>query len=388
MHDRQIKTFNTSIFDRVLESGSVSEKTALATQLAQLACDQTASQLERDAIVPTLVRLSKDDVRQVRVVLAGELAGCRSLHHDVVFSIIADDDDIALPFLAASPAIDRLRALAVLKVGDEPRQTILAGKPSLHGDVVSFICDRCEAQVCVTLLDNENVHLKAADYRRLYVRFRDNGDVTEGLLKRQDLPLEVRILQAKRAAGNVHRLMAERGWIEARDAEEIIVDAEETTLLKILAQASRQRLDDLVPFLSSKSLLTPSLILRAACHGNLAMVARSLAYLGDVSPAKVDKLFENLSVSGIRSVYKRAGLPCNCVTIIIAAVTAAAQVTHLPDATARQRYGALLVEYLMTADASLSGNDKHVLLGILMRIGDEATRQLAKRLVGQLRLAA
>lgn len=388
MHDKPIKTFNTSIFDRVLETGSVAERVALASQLAQLACDEKASGIEREAIVPALMRLSKDDTREVRSVLAGKLAHCATLHHDIVFSIVADDEEIALPFLSETTAIDRLRALAILKVGDKPRQIILAGKAGLHADVVSFICDICDAEVCVTLLDNHDVHIKATDYRRLYVRFRDNADVTEGLLKRQDLPLEVRILQAKRAAGNVQRLMAERGWIDARDAETIIVDAEETTLLQILAQASEHRLDDLVPFLSSKSLLTPSLILRAACHGNLAMVVRSLAYLGDVSTGKVQKAVDKQSFSAIRSVYNRAGLPRNCVAIVNAAVVAKGQVAQMPDASARQRYGALLVEHLMTGDTSKSASDKNILLGIVARIGDETTRQLAKRLMGQLRLAA
>ena len=114
--EKSIKAFNTSIFDRVLDSGTTQEKKDLAEQLAALACDLSASDLEREAIVPALMRLAADPVKDVRVLLASILTDCENLHPDVLFSIIADDADIALPFLADSHSLGRLRMLAILKV--------------------------------------------------------------------------------------------------------------------------------------------------------------------------------------------------------------------------------------------------------------------------------
>ena len=196
--EKSIKAFNTSIFDRVLDSGTTQEKKDLAEQLAALACDLSASDLEREAIVPALMRLAADPVKDVRVLLASILTDCENLHPDVLFSIIADDAEIALPFLADSHSLGRLRMLAILKVGDKARQLVLAARSGICRDSISYIVDKCDSDVCVTVLDNQEITVGSQDYRRLYVRFRDVPEVTEQLLKRSDLPLEVRILQAKR----------------------------------------------------------------------------------------------------------------------------------------------------------------------------------------------
>lgn len=387
VRDKKIKTFNTTIFDRVLKNGSPQEKKNLAEQLGNLTCDMAASRLEREAIVPILIRLAADPVKDVRVLLASILVGCEKLHPDLLFSIIADDGDIALPFLSSSPALDRRRTLAVLKVGDKARQLVLAARSSLCDDAVSFISDKCDSDVCVLLLDNEDITIKVQDYRRLYVRFRDVPEITEQLLKRNDLPLEVRILQAKRASGRVQQLMAERGWIATQDADEIVVDAQETTFLRILATANLDEVDNLIRFLSSKSLLTPSLILRAACSGNLPVVGSALSFLSGTPRAKIQKMFDDRAAVGVKNVYHRAGLPKNCFHIVRAAVDVSADMKDMPNEARRLRFGSAIIECLMTRYNSVSAGEKSALLKIVARLSDENTRNLARRLAGQLKAA-
>ncbi len=384
---KSIKSFNTSIFDRVLEHGTIEEKKNLTEQLALLACDLTAPELEREAIVPVLLRLAVDPIKDVRLLLAKILVHCEKLHPDILFSIIADDEDISLPFLADSPALDRLRTLAVLKVGDKARQLVLAARSGLSTDAISFIADTCDSEVCVALLDNDDIEISVKNYRRLYVRFRDVPEVTEQLLKRDDLPLEVRILQAKKAASNVQRLMAEKGWIPASDAEEIIVDAEETTLLRILAGARESEIDGLIPFLANKRLLTPSIILRAACGGDMRVVSRALSYLSSTPLKKVHKVIDERATMGLKGIYNRCGLPSNCFHIIRAAVDVSGDMKQLATGAKRLRFGPAIIECLMTRYNSVSVQEKPVLLEIVARLSDDNTRNLARRLAGQLKAA-
>ncbi|VAV91965.1 hypothetical protein MNBD_ALPHA08-1229 [hydrothermal vent metagenome] len=384
---KSLKSFNTSIFDRVLEQGSVEEKKNLTEQLGLLACDMSAPALEREAIAPTLLRLAADPVKDVRVLLARILVHCEQLHPDIVFSIIADDEDVSLPFLADSPALDRLRALAVLKVGDKARQLVLAGRPDLSDDAICFIADQCDSEICVVLLDNDKVGINVKNYRRMYVRFRDVPEVTEQLLRRDDLPLEVRILQAKKASSNVQRLMAERGWIPAKDAEEIIVDAEETTLLRILGKARDNEIDGLIPFLASKNLLTPSIILRAACAGDMRVIERALAYLSSTPLKKVERIISDRAAMALKGIYHKCGLPKNCFHIVRAAVDVSGELEHLASSARKLRFGSAVIECLMTRYNSISAQEKSELLEIVARLSDDNTRNLARRLAGQLQAA-
>ena len=385
--EKSIKAFNTSIFDRVLESGTVEEKKNLTEQLGLLACDLSAPALEREAIVPTLQRLAVDPVRDVRVLLAKILVHCEKLHPDVLFSIVADEEDISLPFLAETPSLDRLRTMAILRVGDKARQLVVAARDDLAPDAISYIADQCDSEVCVALLDNDKIEINVKNYRRLYVRFREVPEVTEQLLKRDDLPLEVRILQAKKASANVQRLMAERGWIPANDAEEIIVDAEETTLLRILAGAGEDELDGLIPFLCRKSLLTPSIVLRAACSGDMRVVSRALSYLSSTPLKKVMRAVDEGSTMVLKGIYNRSGLPKNCFHIVRAAVDVSIDMRQLPNGAKRLRFGSAIIECLMTRYNSISVQEKSVLLEIVARMSDDNTRNLARRLAGQLKAA-
>src|SRR4051812_49287839 len=92
---------DVSIFDRIIETGNAQARIQLAVELARLAGDAEAPESERECVVPALLKLATDPVKDVRRVLAESLVSADDLHGDILFSIIADEDDIALPFLAA-----------------------------------------------------------------------------------------------------------------------------------------------------------------------------------------------------------------------------------------------------------------------------------------------
>lgn len=388
MRNQALKTFNTSIFDRVLDHGEFEEKARLCRQLAGLACDDKAPELEKQAIVGTLLRLSEDPVKEIRAILGQSLVGASELARDLIFSIISDDDDIALPFLAKSRALDKVAMLAVLKVGDLPRQLVLVARADLHETAISFACDKCARDVCAAMLDNDQLHLTNENYRRLYVRFRDEGEITERLLARSDLPLEVRILQAKRASRNVHQLMADRGWIAPANANDIIVDAEEKTILEIMSKAGADEVDRLIGFLSAKNMLTTSIILRALVNGQMQLAMRSIAYLSRAPLKNLVWALDNNSPGVFKSAYKKASLPRRYLPILLAAVEVHQRLKTAPNRVAANKVGPLIVETLMTGFEDLNMARKTELLDIIAKLGPEPARALALSLIRQVDMAA
>ena len=95
-----------SVLNQVLDRGDDVARRALALQLASLVSDSTTSELERSQVTPILLKLSVDDCADVRRSLVMALTHEAALHSDIVFSIIADDDAIALPFLMQTPALN------------------------------------------------------------------------------------------------------------------------------------------------------------------------------------------------------------------------------------------------------------------------------------------
>jgi uncharacterized protein (DUF2336 family) len=379
---------DTSVFDAVIEKGGPDARRQLAEQLARLLLDAAAPEAEKKAVVPSLLKLAVDPVADIRRALAERLAPAAGLPADLVFTIVADSDDIALPFLAETASLDHWRMLAVVQVGDAARQMVVAQRGDLTKEVIAHIAGHCGETVCACLLDNAAARLSADDCRRLYVRFRDRPEVVERLLDRPDLPLEVRILQAKRAANRIHTLMAERGWIPANDAEAIVVDAEETTLLKILEAAETVELDRVIPFLCAKEMLTTSIILRAACRGRMAIVERALAYLASTSVAKVRQKLAGPGIKGLQSLISAGGLPATCLWLLKAAADVAAGLAERRQSLSPDGFARAVVEALMTRYDTLGAAERLRQLDLIARLTDERTKALALKLKATLARAA
>src|SRR5262245_30539086 len=106
---RSKSELDATVFDAVIETGSVADRCQLAEELARFTCDADTPPAERDAVVLHLLQLAADPVEDVRRRLAEGLHGAQLLDADVVFTIVASEDEIALPFLAATPALDSWR---------------------------------------------------------------------------------------------------------------------------------------------------------------------------------------------------------------------------------------------------------------------------------------
>ncbi len=154
--------FDTRIFAEVIDTGTPFERFELAVQLADLVCDPDCPQDEFDAVMPTLLRLSADSDELVRRQLAESLVACPDLDRRVIASIAADDDAIALPFLAATPALDEVTMAAIARAGDEARQRTVAAREDLSPLAVAALVEAGAETAVRAMLDNPAAALDAA----------------------------------------------------------------------------------------------------------------------------------------------------------------------------------------------------------------------------------
>ena len=379
---------DTGIFLHVIDNGDAEQRAQLAAQLADFLVREDVPSAEREQVVPVVLKLAVDPVRAVRQTLADGLVNLKNLHADILFSIISDDDDLALPFLSATPALNHWHMLAVLRVGDEPRQACVALRADISEEAIDCVVQSCSLKVALLLFENAVVTFSTEGYHTLYKRFGHAGDMVECLLSCQDLPLDIRILQAKRASNRMHQLMAERGWLPANDAAELVADAEEIAVLRILTQASDEERASVVSFLVSKAMLTPSIIVRAACLGEMAVVEQALAHLADIPRKRAGELMRGKGLTGFKGLHGKSGLPASCYWILQAACDVAVDekeegITLPPD-----DFGRRLIEALMTRYELIPLKERTRHLEYIGRFAAERARLIARRLKADLLRAA
>jgi uncharacterized protein (DUF2336 family) len=371
---------DTSVFLDVIENGDAMARTKLAIQLSALMCDGGTSKGDAAQVVPVVLKLSVDPVKEVRRTLVNGLVGLVNLHADILFSIIADDDDMALPFLAATPSLNPWHMLAVLRVGDVERQQTVVLRSDLSKEALAYAVKSAPLEVCLRLFENSALHFDDRAYHMLYTRFGQVVEMVELLLSRPNLPLDIRILQAKRASNRMQQLMAERGWMADNDASELVADAEETAILRILVEASNEELARAIPFLVSKKMLTPSIILRAAAIGEMKMVQWSLAHLSGMSLPRTMELMSSRSFMGLKSLHSKSGLPQSCYGLLMAAcdVMKDAKEEGLP--LDPESFGRRLIEALMTRYENMQSAERSKNLEFIGRFAEDRVRKIAKRL--------
>ncbi|QIG51575.1 DUF2336 domain-containing protein [Nordella sp. HKS 07] len=370
---------DVSIFDMIVETGDVQARMQLAVELAGLVNDAEAPENERDCVVPSLLKLASDPVKEVRRVLAETLVTARYLHGDILFSIVADDDDIALAFLAETPALDHWKMRSIVRVGDTARQVTLAQRPDLDDDVIKEIATQADIAACLALFDNAQCTLSERNCRILYARFGRVQEIIDRLLALDTLPLDIRVLQAKRASNQVHQLMAERGWVPANDAADMVADAEERAILQILDSANDLELPSLIRFMTSRNMLNASIIMRSACAGNMRIVEVAMAHLANVSLAKAQDALYGGS-SAFNSLYRGSGLPQTCIGLLRAAGQVERELRDAKRILSDESFGRRLIEQIMTGDGAMSAAERAKYLDIVGRYSSDRVRVIASRL--------
>lgn len=377
-----------SILMQVIENGDAGHRTQLAQQLAAFLCKEDAPATEREQVVPVVLKLAVDPVAQVRQTLADGLVNLVNLNADILFSIVSDDDELALPFLAATPALSHWHMLAVLRVGDDARQAVIALRPDISREAVDHIVGTLPLKVAVLLFENPAVQFTTEQYHKLYARFGHAREMIDALLSCSDLPLDIRIMQAKRASNRMHQLMAERGWLPANDAAELVADAEETAVLNILTQADEQELGAIVDFLMARAMLTPSIIVRAACLGEMRVVEQALAHLSGIPLKRTRELMRGKGLTGFKGLHTKSGLPQGCYWVLQAACDVALDEHEEGITLNTDDFGRRMIEALMTRyeAAPLKERTRH--LDYVGRFAAERPRLIARRLKADLIRAA
>lgn len=374
------------VFMEVIDSGSAEQRIELANQLGAFLGREDTPQKERDQSLPAVLKLTADPVAAVREALARGLASVASLHPDLLFAIIADDDEIALPFLSQTPALSSWHMLAVLRVGDDARRATVALRPDVSAEAVDYIIESLPLAVNVLMLDNQFLVLTPGQSRALYARFGETREVLDGLLARDNLPLDIRISHARLAASRMQQLIIERGWIPANDATELVADAEENAVLDILSRASAEQRAEIVSFLVDNELLTPSIIVRAACVGNMELVAEVLSGLAG-TPLK--RANEAIFVKGsIRGLHAKAGLPQSCYWTLQAACDTAREERQDGLRLTPDDFGRRMIELLLTRYEALPPAERPRQLDYLGRFAAERARLIARHLKTNLLRAA
>ena len=348
--------------DRLLAEPSPDLRVELA---GKVAADLSAASLS-----PAELKLAQDIVRilardveeEVRSALSRGLRRSPNLPRDVARKLADDVEFVALPMLADSLVLTDEDLIDIVRFGSSTKQEAIAGRPNLGETVSDALITHAEEPAVAVLMSNNTAKITEATFHRAVTRFAASDTVKEAMVRRQSLPITVaeRMVTMVSTALQAHLVKAHD--LAPETAANIVMTSREHAIIRLSLGASDDDLRHMVAQMQRNGRLTPSLLLRAVCTGDIGFFEAAMAVKGDVPLDNAQILIHEPSRRGLRALYRKAEMPDWLYVAVQAAVEVMDETRFDGEAHDLERFRARVISRVLTLVETVDEADADYLL--------------------------
>ena len=187
------------------------------------------------------------------------------------------------------------------------------------------------------------------------------------MVKRPTLPPAVTERLVTLVADNMRDYLVAHHHVSPTIAADIVMQSRERTVVGLTGKSTTEELEKLIIQMNKNGRLTPSLVLRALCMGDVAFFETSIAVLANVPLVNARILIHDAGQLGLKSLYERAGMPLNLLPVVKTAIDVVRETPMDGGEHDLQRYRARVIERILTKYEGLEAEDVDYLLN---KLGD------------------
>jgi uncharacterized protein (DUF2336 family) len=320
------------------------------------------------ALAHDIVRILAIDVEeQVRASLSNSLRHCPHLPHDVALRLADDVDAVALPLLADSLMLSDEDLIAIIRGGSPTRQAAVAGRRTVNEAVSEALVIHGAEQAVVVLMKNRGARISEATMLRATERFAGSDRVKQAMVLRDSLPVTVAERLAALVSRELQDHLVRHHALSPRLAADLVLRSREHAIIRLSAGASDETLVRMVTQMEHNGRLTPTLLLRALCTGDVGFFEVAMAVKGDVTVENAQALIHDRGRHGLAALYRKAGMPERLLPAIRAAVDVLDETGFDGNPRDLERYRARVISRVLTCVSFLDPTDADYLLD---KLGD------------------
>lgn len=291
-----------------LNSPDRRDSARVAESVATLHASGRLSHRER-VIADDILRLMTKAVEvKVREALAEHLKHSQLLPRDIALTMARDVESVSIPILSYSQVLTDDDLIAIVRTKEPAKQVAIAARERVSSVLSETLAREGTREAVLRLVSNEGADIRENAFGSVLDRFGRDNDINAAVVRRPKLPVAV----AGRLVGLVSESLKQELVARHRISPEMVNAAVrqggEGSVLTFIAPLNQlDEVVDAVRRFHREGKLTPTLILRALCLGQLDFFETALAIRGgqpiDVTRRQImdSKQFPNL--------FRRAGLP-------------------------------------------------------------------------------
>ncbi len=293
--------------------------------------------------------LAKDAEVLVRESLSAHLKSSPHLPHDVALSLARDVDSVALPMLKFSYVLRDEDLIEIVRRQSAGKQVAIAQRRQVSAQVANILIDTGNETAVARLVSNDGAELNDQAYGRVIGEYQHSESVSRSISHRPNLPATMSEQLVTVITDRLKDYLTSAHELPQDVATNLIFQARERATMDLIDHGSTdEELDDLIEHLHRKGRLTPSLLLRALCVGDMNFFERGLAKLADVALQNARILIHDQGSLGLQSIYLRAELPERLYPVFRAGIDLVSEHDYDFGANDRKRYIERLIERVLT----------------------------------------
>ncbi|HYM31188.1 MAG TPA: DUF2336 domain-containing protein [Candidatus Cybelea sp.] len=329
----------------------------------------TLSDSERAIATEIFHIMLQDAAVRVRKALSDNLKSNPDVPHDIAVSLAKDVAEVATPMLQSSTVLNDADLAEIVASHSATHQRAVAERESISPELAHSLVEHGDEEAVASLMKNEGAKLTEGALQRALDRFGESEKVHAPMVHRSKLPITV----AERLVTLVSTMLCER-LLTHHDlppavAADLVLQSRERATVSLSTDAAGHDVASLVEQLHRNARLTPTIVLRALCTGDLDFFENAMARLADVPVVNAYRLIHDPGKLGLQAIYQRCRMPDGLFPIVRAAVDVARELKYDGEADDRSRFTARTIERVLTHfETGFDGDNVDYLIDKLTRL--------------------
>ena len=198
------------------------------------------------------------------------------------------------------------------------------------------------------LVSNQGADISEKSLQKVVGDFGDREGIQSAMIRRPKLPVAVSERLVTMVSEGMKEELVKHQELPASLATDLILQSRERATISLSSGSSDDELTSLVKQLNDNGRLTPSIILRGLCMGDINFFEASLAELLGISLFNARMLIHDPGKLGLQAAFEKAVLPISHYPAARAAIDVARETDYDGGENDRERYARRMIERVLT----------------------------------------
>lgn len=335
--------------ERLLNDRSAAARAETVEKIAGSMTDTGFSETERREAEEIFRILVSDAEVLVRQTLAETLKSVPDLPHDIAKTLASDIADVATPMLSFSSALTDEDLFDIISSKSDLHQMAVASREVVSEAVSEKLADSGSEDVVATLMQNGGAEISDATYEKVLDQFGESEKIQAPMAHRSKLPITVTERLVTMVSDKLREHLVTHHEMSPGMATDLILESREKTMIGFIKDgASHSDLVDLIDQLHENNRLTPTIILRALCVGDVDFFETAMAKYSNIAVSNVHILVTDAGGNGLKQLCEKSNIPGGLQQIMRVGLDVANELDFDGTPGDRERYRNQVIERVLT----------------------------------------